>query len=171
MFNKIKSLFKKSEPTVEAVVHIEPTVSQPDPPPPPPPPLPPPPQLPKKPRKPRQKKVKVPEPELSPKELATKNGEPYINVIALEVDSNDIHKGSFIFDYNDKFILNLIKNGYKLKPTDTDELLVDRWFNTVCRNVALEMYEQEIADPYKRELDSLMVIRSKQLGNGRSEIS
>jgi hypothetical protein len=41
----------------------------------------------------------------------------------------------------------------------------------VCRNIALEVYEQEIADPEKRNQSDLRVIGNKDLGNGRTEIS
>lgn len=146
MKNFFKNLFSKPEPPAEAP---KPTKS-------------------KQPRK--QKVVEEPK-QLSPKELATQNGEPYINVIGMEINPDDPHIGAFTFDYNDKFILNLVKAGYKLQPTDTDQMLVDRWFQNVCRNIALEMYEQEIADPAKRELDNLRIIRTRDIGDGRSEIS
>ena len=108
---------------------------------------------------------------LSPKEEATQNGEPYIAILKVDVDPNNINNGSFELDWNDKFIVNLIKQGYKVKPTDTDNDIVDRWFQTVCRNIALEVYEQEVADPDKRVQSDLRVIGNKDLGNGRTEIS
>jgi hypothetical protein len=120
---------------------------------------------PKKERKPRQPKVKV---ELSEKEKASQAGEPYINIVRLELDPNDIHNGAFELDWNDKFILNLIRAGYKMKETDTDNEIVDRWFQTVCRNVALEMYEQQQADPTNRDIRP---IRTRDIGNGRTEVS
>lgn len=108
--------------------------------------------------------------ELSAKEAATKAGEPYINITKVYVDPNDINNGAFELDWNDKFIVNLVKQGYKIKPEDTDQEIVDRWFQTVCRNVALEVYEQEAADPDKRNSD-MRIIRQRDLGNGRTEIS
>jgi len=47
-------------------------------------------------------------------------------------------------------------------------VLVDRWFQTVCRNIALEVYEQQQADPTNRDL---RVVRTKNLGDGRTEVS
>jgi hypothetical protein len=47
---------------------------------------------------------------------------------------------------------------------------VDRWFQTVCRNIALEVYEQEQADPDKRESD-MRIIQQRDLGNGFTEVS
>lgn len=116
---------------------------------------------------PKPKVTKKSEP--TPKELATANGEPYIAITNVAVDPNDINNGAFELDWNDKFVLNLIKSGYKLKNGDTDNEIVDRWFQTVCRNIALEIYEQEAADPEKR--DDIRIIRSRDLGNGRTEVS
>lgn len=107
--------------------------------------------------------------ELSPKEQATANNEPYIAIIRVELDPNNINNGAFELDFNDKFVLNLIRAGYKIKNDDTDDEIVDRWFQTVCRNIALEIYEQEQADPSKR--DDVRVIRSRDIGNGRTEVS
>lgn len=127
---------------------------------------------PKKPRKPKVKKEQPIETQPTAKEIATKNGEPYIAITKIDVDPNNINAGSFDLDWNDKFILNLIKAGYKVKAEDTDNEIADRWFQTVCRNVALEIYEQDQADPTNRDMTSDMrIIRSRDLGNGRTEVS
>jgi hypothetical protein len=47
-------------------------------------------------------------------------------------------------------------------------VLVDRWFQTICRNIALEVYEQQQADPTNRDL---RVVRTKKLDDGRTEVS
>jgi hypothetical protein len=140
MFEKLKNLFKKQEPEKTQPV--------------------------KKASKP--KKAEKAEPKLTDKEKATAAGEPYINVLALEIDPENLHSGAFELDWNDKFILNLIRAGYKMKEDDTDTVIVDRWFQTVCRNIALEVYEQEQADPTNRELRN---VRTRDLGNGRTEVS
>jgi hypothetical protein len=119
-------------------------------------------------KKPKQVKEKK-EVSLSAKEQATANNEPYIAILKVDVDPNNINSGSFELDWNDKFVINLTKAGYKIKATDTDAEIVDRWFQTVCRNIALEIYEQEDADPSKR--NDVRVIQSKDIGNGRSEVS
>ena len=51
---------------------------------------------------------------------------------------------------------------------DTDSDIVDRWWVQVCRNTALEVYEQSQADP---ELRDLRKMNTKDLGNGRTEVS
>jgi len=121
--------------------------------------------------KPEAKTKPKAEKKLSPKELATQNGEPYIAIIKVEVDPENINNGSFELDWNDKFLLNLVKTGYKKSESDTDNDIVDRWFQTVCRNIALEVYEQEIADPEKRRNENLRVVQQRDIGNGRTEIS
>lgn len=108
--------------------------------------------------------------ELSAKEKATEAGEPYIAILSVDLDPADINNGSFELDWNDKFVINLVKQGYKIRADDTDAQIVDRWFQTVCRNIALEVYEQEQADPSKRESD-VRIIQQRDLGNGYTEVS
>ena len=116
-------------------------------------------------------------PKLSEKEKATRAGEPWVSILDMQLDPEDINNGAFEMDWNDKFVLNLIKQGYKVKEDDTDEELVDRWFQTVCRNIALEVYEQDQADPQNRNRDidpitgaEMRVVTKKDLGDGRSEV-
>lgn len=138
MFDKIKNIFKKSEP---------PVVKE------------------KKVRKPKEKKV---EPQLTDKERATQAGEPYVNVLKMEVDPTNIHEGSFELDWNEIFIAKLVKTGYMKSKEDTDRDIVDRWFQDVCRTIVLEMYDQVQADPSNRDVRNVV---TKDLGNGRTEVS
>ena len=108
--------------------------------------------------------------ELTPKEKATAAGEPYVNIISVDLDPADINNGAFELEWNDKFLVNLVKQGYKIRDDDTEAQIVDRWFQTVCRNLALEVYEQEQADPSKRESD-MRVIQQRDLGGGFTEVS
>ena len=123
-------------------------------------------EKPKKERKPR--KPKQPKTVLTDKEKATEAGEPYVNIVRMDVDPNNIHTGAIELDWNDKFVLNLVRAGYKLKDSDTENDIVDRWFQTVCRNIALEMYEQQQADPTNRDLRT---VQTRDIGNGRTEVS
>jgi len=120
----------------------------------------------KQPEKPQPKKKK-----LSPKEEATKNGEPFIDIIKVDVDPENINSGSFELDWNDKFLTNLIKQGYQLKSNEDENVIVDRWFQTVCKNIAMEIYEQDQADPDNRASGDMRVINQKDLGDGRTEVS
>lgn len=118
----------------------------------------------RKPRKPKQKKTT----ELTAKEKATKEGEPYINILSLDIDPKDINSGAFELDWNEIFVARLVKAGYMMNKDDKDSDIVDRWFQQVCRNVVLEMYEQVQADPMNRDIRP---IQKRDLGNGRTEVS
>jgi len=98
----------------------------------------------------------------SPKELATERGEPYIAILSMDVNPDDINAGAFELDWNEKFIANLMRAGYQGR-TDSD--LVDQWFQNVCRNVVLETYEQ-----YKAMDNDSRYMQSRDLGDGRREI-
>jgi len=101
---------------------------------------------------------------LSDKELADKNKEPYITVLSMEIDPDNPSDGAFELDWNDIFVARLMKAGYQGK---TDNDTVDNWFQSVCRNVVMENFEQEQADPEIRQAQT----NRRDLGNGRSEIS
>lgn len=116
------------------------------------------------PKKPREKK----QPELTAKEKATQAGEPYVNILSMEIDPENVNAGAFELDWNEIFIAKLVKAGYMKKKEDTDQDIIDRWFQDVCRTVVLEMYQQQQADPDNRDLRN---VRSRDLGNGRTEIS
>ena len=101
----------------------------------------------------------------SAKELATERGEPYVNVVSVELDEDNIGAGAFELDWNDKFLANLVRAGFQKQPNEPEHVIVDRWFQEVCRNVVLETYEQEQADPDLRR------VSKRNLGDGRTEIS
>lgn len=98
----------------------------------------------------------------SPKDIATERGEPWVEILSMELNPEDPGQGAFELDWNDKFVANLVRAGYQGK---TDQDIVDNWFQAVCRNVVMETYEQEQADPEKRKSNR------RDLGNGRTEIS
>ena len=102
----------------------------------------------------------------SAKDVATDKGEPYINILSMDIDPNNMSNGAFELDWNDKFIFNLIRAGYQLKKEDTDAEIVDRWFQNVCRHVVMETWEQEEA--MKK---SGIYVRATDIGGGRTEVS
>lgn len=97
------------------------------------------------------------------KAKATKRGEPWVKILSMDLDPENPGNGSFELDWNDKFVANLVRAGFQGK-TDAD--IVDNWFQTVCRNVAIETWQQEQADPELRRNSN-----RRDLGNGRTEIS
>ena len=118
--------------------------------------------------------VTVPKPEAKPKkadktakELATEKGDPYVTILSMEVDPTNMQNGAFELDWNDKFVANLVRAGYQMNPKDTDSDIVDRWFTAVCRNIVLETYEQYRAMDPERD----RVVKSRNIGDGRSEVS
>ena len=140
MFDNLKKWFGTGHN-----VNPEPTQPKPEPPPAPP--------------KPKPAKA----PEKSAKELATERGEPYVAVLSMDVDPDNLHQGAFELDWNEKFVANLLRAGYQGK-TDSD--IVDQWFQNVCRHVVMETWEQEQAIK-----NSGIYVQSRNIGDGRSEVS
>jgi hypothetical protein len=109
------------------------------------------------PKKSRKKK----QPELTEKERATADGRAYIQIVDLSLDPDNVGVGSFELDWNQQFVHQLMQQGYR---GQSDEQIVDQWFQTVCRNIAMEEWEQYVADPTNR-------VNRKNLGDGRIEVS
>ena len=99
------------------------------------------------------------------KELATEKGEPYVAIISMDIDPANLHQGSFELDWNDKFITNLTRAGYQMQPDEEENVIVDRWFQNVCRHVVLETWEQEEA------MNPQRFTKSVNLGGGFTEVS
>jgi hypothetical protein len=138
MFDKMKKWFGKD-------ANVNPAPAQPRPAPPPSPP---------------KKEVKT------EKQLATERGEPWVQVLRIDVDPNNLHQGAFELDWNEIFVARLVKAGYMMKPEDTDAEIVDRWFQNICRHVVMETWEQEQAIK-----NSGIYVQSRDIGGGRSEVS
>lgn len=105
-------------------------------------------------------------PTKSAKELATERGEPWVEIVSMDIDPNNLHQGSFELDWNEIFVARLVKAGYMAKPSDSDAEVVDRWFQNVCRHVVMETWEQEEAIR-----NSGIYVQSRDIGGGRSEVS
>ena len=106
-------------------------------------------------------------PDKTEKELLTEKGEPYVAMVRMDIDPDNLHQGAFELDWNEIFIARLVKAGYMIKKDDTDSEIVDRWFQNVCRHVVMETWEQEQAIIKSGG----MYVQSKNLGDGRSEKS
>ena len=115
-----------------------------------------------------EKVVRVPKaPEKTAKEIATEKGEPYVAIVTMDIDPNNLHQGAFELDWNEIFIARLVKAGYMMKPADADSDIVDRWFQNVCRHVVMETWEQEQAI----RNSGAQYVRTRDIGDGRTEIS
>jgi hypothetical protein len=116
----------------------------------------------------KEKVIRVPKaPEKTAKQTATEKGEPYVAIITMDIDPNNLHQGAFELDWNEIFIARLVKAGYMMKPTDADSDIVDRWFQNVCRHVVMETWEQEQAI----RNSGAQYVRTRDIGDGRTEIS
>lgn len=98
---------------------------------------------------------------LSPKELATQNKEPWVCVLNTHVNKENIRNGFFELDWNEYFVLQLRSAGYR---GESDEEIVNQWFTELCKNVAAE----EGIDMSRRGTGYINV---NNIGNGRSEVS
>lgn len=105
----------------------------------------------------------------SAKDLATEAGEPYVAIIGIELDPENVGNGAFELDWNDKFITQLVRAGYQSKPNEAEDVIIDRWFQNICKNIAMENYEQwEANQPFDSRP---RVIDRRDLGDGRTEAS
>jgi hypothetical protein len=115
-------------------------------------------------KKPAEPKLRVTAKGKTPKDIATEKGEPWVSVLNVELDPDNIGNGAFELDWNDKFVANLVRAGYKGK-TDSD--MVDQWFQDVCRNVLAENYEQWLAN----QPNSGRTTTREDLGGGKTSVS
>jgi hypothetical protein len=102
----------------------------------------------------------------SAKDEATDRGEPYVSVLTVELDPENVGNGAFELDWNDIFVAKLVRAGFQGK---TDNDIVDRWFQTICKNIISENYEQWEAN---QPVDARpRMVDRKDIGGGRSEVS
>ena len=69
------------------------------------------------------------------KEQASKKGEPWVGVLDTKVNPDNIKNGFFELDWNAEFVNMLQQSGYQ---GQTEEEIVDRWFQTLCRTIGNE---------------------------------
>jgi len=116
----------------------------------------------------KEKKKRTPKPKSivkkSAKEIATERKEPYVSIVNVDLDPNNIGNGAFELDWNEFFVAKLIRAGYK---GSDDSQIVDQWFQDVCRNVVLETFEQYEANNPR----PVSGVQKKDIGSGRTEIS
>ena len=114
---------------------------------------------------PKEQKAKAPV--KTEKELATEKNEPYVAMVRMDIDPDNLHQGAFELDWNEIFVARLVKAGYMMKPDDVDADIVDRWFQNVCRHVVMETWEQEQAI-----IKGVgQYVNTRDIGGGRTEVS
>jgi hypothetical protein len=72
-----------------------------------------------------------------PKEYHTRKKEPWVNVIDVKVNEENVRNGFFELDWNKYFIAQLIESGYGVE-NDPEEEIVDRWFRDIVYNMLEE---------------------------------
>ena len=97
-----------------------------------------------------------------PKEYATRRKEPWINVLDVKVNEDNVRNGFFELDWNEYFIAQLIEAGYGTEQ-DVEEEIVDRWF----RDIVYNMLEEEGMDT-DRGAGYINVV---PIDKGKSEVS
>jgi hypothetical protein len=95
------------------------------------------------------------------KEIATENKEPWVAVLDTHVNKDNIRNGFFELDWNEYFVLQLKTNGYQ---GDTEESIVDQWFQDLCRNIGSE-------SDINMDRRGSGYINVNNIGDGRTEIS
>ena len=74
------------------------------------------------------------------KKVAELKEQPYVNVLKLDVNPENAKAGYMELDWNDHFVKFLHSNGY---TGESDEAVVNKWFNDVCRTVLLQEIEDQ----------------------------
>ncbi len=97
-----------------------------------------------------------------PKAYATRKGEPWVSVLDVKINKDNIRNGFFELDWNDIFIKELIQNGYGV-DNDPQEEVVDRWF----RDIIYQMLDEEGLDK-SRNAGYINVI---PISKGKSQVS
>ena len=97
-----------------------------------------------------------------PKAQHTRRKEPWVNVLDMKVNKDNIRNGFFELDWNKYFIQELIQAGYGV-DNDPDEEIVDRWF----RDIVHGMLEEQGLDTDR----GAGYINVTPIEKGRSEVS
>lgn len=98
----------------------------------------------------------------NPKEYATRRKEPWVSVLDVKVNEDNVRNGFFEMDWNKYFIEQLIRAGYG-EEADPEEEIVDRWF----RDIVYNMLSEEGLDK-NRNYGYINVV---PIAKGKSEVS
>jgi len=69
-----------------------------------------------------------------PKDYATRRKEPWVSVLDVKVNEENVRNGFFELDWNKYFIAQLVQAGYGVE-NDPEEEIVDRWFRDIVYNM------------------------------------
>ena len=88
-----------------------------------------------------------------------KSEKPWVKVLNMNVNPDNPRNGFFELDWNKEFVNNLQQHGYK---GDTEEQIVDRWFQTLCKTIGNEQGVDVTGSGY---------IQVNRRDDGKTEIS
>ena len=97
-----------------------------------------------------------------PKAYATRKKEPWVNVIDVKVNEENVRNGFFELDWNEYFITQLVEAGYGVE-NDPEEEIVDRWFRDIVYNML-----DEAGEDTSRGAGYINVV---PIAKGKSEVS
>ena len=103
--------------------------------------------------------MKVKKTESKKKDKKSKSEEPWVKVIKLHVQPENPRNGFFELDWNDEFVNMLKQSGYQ---GESQEEIVDRWFQSLCRTIGNEQGLGDVAGGY---------IQVNRREDGKSEVS
>ena len=113
-------------------------------------------------RKRKERRQKAAEAKMTPKELATKRKEPWVDA-QLNVNQDDVRYGFYEIDWNEYWVLKLKQAGYGVDG-DLDEDIIARWLRDISASVAAE----EGIDMTNNEVGYINIIKRN---DGKSEVS
>ena len=83
----------------------------------------------------KTKKTVKPKAKAKAKTKEAKSEKPWVKVLDMNVNPENPRNGFFELDWNDEFVNMLKQSGYL---GASDEEIVDRWFQTLCRTIGNE---------------------------------
>ena len=93
------------------------------------------------------------------KKTSKKSEEPMVKVLNLNVNPENPRNGFFELDWNDEFVNMLQQSGYQ---GTTEEEIVDRWFQRLCRSIGNEQGIDSVASGY---------VQINRTPDGKTEVS
>ena len=113
-------------------------------------------------RKRKEQREKAAEAKMTPKEIATKRKEPWVDA-QLNVNKDNVRYGFYEIDWNEWFIVKLKNEGYGFEG-DPEEEIVARWFRDISAAAAAE----EGVDMTNREIGYININKRT---DGKTEVS
>lgn len=96
------------------------------------------------------------------REMATLRGEPYFDVVKMEIDPTNVKHGEYELDWNKIFIEKARSEGYN---APTEEAIAELWFTDFCKNIALS--ELSGTGVFDENAEESFTLKKKRLNGGK----